>query len=94
MPETRTQEQIDADDALEAAIQKCADAYQMHETGEGFMFQQFLMIGFWASLAEDKGTYHWLVSGRAMPRHHIHGLYKMLGDMLRLEFDLPEGEGP
>lgn len=92
MPETRTKEQMDADDALEVAIQRCADAYQMSETGAGFMFQEFLMIAYWASLSEDRGTYHWLVNGRAVPRHHIQGLYKMLGDMLRLEFDLPEEE--
>jgi hypothetical protein len=84
--ETRTAEQMAADDALELAIQRVADAYQMSGTGEGFMLGEFVIICTWPSLAEDNATYHWFVSGRNMPRHHVVGLHRMLGLMLEMEF--------
>jgi hypothetical protein len=92
MAETRSQEQMDADDALEAALQRVADAYQMPETGGDLMLTEYLAIVYWAHVQEDRGTYHWFVNGRAIPRHHIQGLYRMLGQMLDLEFKAPEEE--
>lgn len=90
--ETRTQEQIDADDALERAIQRVANAYEMKDTGEGYMLGEFLIIVTWPSLTEDGATYHWFVNGRSIPRHHVVGLYKMLGMMLDAEFQAASGD--
>jgi hypothetical protein len=81
-----------ADDALELAIQRVADAYQMSGTGAGFMLGEFLVMAEWPSIAEDNSTYHWFVSGRNMPRHHMQGLYAILGSMIRLEFEQPGGD--
>lgn len=90
MAETRTAEQIQADDRLEQAIQQVADAYAMDGTGEGFMLGEFLVVVTWPSLLEDRATYHWFVNGRTIPRHHVMGLYKMLGMMLEMEFQQAE----
>lgn len=92
MAETRTKEQIDADDGMEAAIQRVADAYGMDDTGQGFMLGEFLIVCTWPSIADDNATYHWFVNGRAMPRHHVLGLYRMLGMMLNMEFERPGEE--
>lgn len=92
MAETRTQAQMDADDAMEAAIQRVADAYEMAETGGGFMLGEFLIVCTWPSIADDNATYHWFVNGRSIPRHHVVGLYQMLGMMLRMEFERPGEE--
>jgi hypothetical protein len=92
MAETRNQEQMDADDALEGALQRVANAYEMPETGGELMLTEFLAIVYWAHVQEDRGTYHWFVNGRAIPRHHIQGLYQMLGRMLKMEFEQPDEE--
>lgn len=84
--ETRTQEQMDADDALEAAVQRVADVYEMPNTGAGFMLGEFLVIGMWPSIDGDHCTYHWFTNGRSIPRHHVVGLHKMAGMMLDMEF--------
>lgn len=86
MPENRTQEQLDADEALEQAIQRIADVYQMAETGDGYMLGEFVVMAEWPSITGDNTTYHWFVNGRTIPRHHVVGLHKMLGMMLQMEF--------
>jgi hypothetical protein len=71
---------------MEAAIQRVADAYEMTGCGEGFMLGEFLIVCTWPSIVEDNATYQWFVNGRTIPRHHVMGLYKMLGMMLQMEF--------
>lgn len=83
MSDERTPRQIAADEVFEAAAQEVADAYEMSDTNAGeWLLSEFLVIAFWANMAEPRGTYHWWTAGKGLPMHHIQGLYAMLGELI------------
>jgi hypothetical protein len=80
VPDDRTEAQRDADEKLEDAIRKCADAYGFLTDGHA--------VGDWLVYLElspfDAGTtrYITLLPGTGVPWHRIYGLHVLAGKSL------------